>query len=83
MKKKDIEIFLIDFFVKKDGKGVKKILYKSNLYDEGILDSLDIVSLSIEIEKKYNIKINPNSSETLNNLTNLTKTIDYIYSKIN
>lgn len=83
MKKKDIEIFLIDFFVKKDGKGVKKILYKSNLYDEGILDSLDIVSLSIEIQKKYNIKINPNSSETLNNLTNLTKTIDYIYSKIN
>ena len=30
-----------------------------NLVDEGTLDSIDIVSIIIEIEKEYSIEINP------------------------
>ena len=81
MKKKDIENFLLEYFIDKEGKNVKKIIYNENLLDNGIIDSLDLVTLSIEIEKKFKIKINPNSSITLNNFKSFNKMITYIYSK--
>ena len=81
MKKKDIEKFLIEYFIDKEGKSVKKIIYNENLLDIGIIDSLDLVTLSIEIEKKFKIKINPNSSTTLSNFKYFNKMVTYIYSK--
>jgi len=79
--KKDIEVFLINYLIEKEGKGIKKLLFKINLLENGIIDSLDLVTISIELEKKFKIKINPNSSKTLKNFTNLNKMIDYIYSE--
>ena len=37
----------------------------NNLISGGIMDSLDIVTLIVEIKKKFNINININSSKTL------------------
>lgn len=81
MNKNKIEEFLINYFIQKEGAGVKKILFKTNLLETGMLDSLDLVTLSIQIEKKFKIKINPNSSETLKNFKDIKKIINYIYSK--
>ena len=49
--KKDILNFL------KKEIGEKKINYKINLIDSGILDSLNFVKLISKIEKKYKIKL--------------------------
>ena len=81
MTKKDIENFLIKYLIEKEGKGVKKIIYKTNLLESGIIDSLDLITISIEIEKRFRIKINPNSSKTLKNFSKLNKMINYIYSE--
>ena len=81
MTKKDIEDFLIKYLIEKEGKGVKKIIYKANLLESGIIDSLDLITISIEIEKRFKIKINPNSSKTLKNFSKLNKMINYIYSE--
>ena len=81
MKKIDIEKYIVNYFIEKEGKGIIKILFKINLFEEGIIDSLDLVTISIEIENKFNVKINPNSSETLKNFTHVKKIIEYIFSK--
>ena len=81
MKKIDIEKYIVNYFIEKEGKGIIKILFKINLFEEGIIDSLDLVTISIEIENKFNVKINPNSSETLKNFTHVKKIIKYIFSK--
>ena len=55
-KKKDIEIFLLNYFLEKEGNSFKNILKKVDLVNEGYIDSLDMVTLSFLIEKKFNIK---------------------------
>ncbi len=80
MNKKEIEKFLLNYLIKKEGKKVTKILYKQNLLESGIIDSLDLVTISIEIEKNFNIKLNPNSDKTLQNFIYFKDAIDYIYS---
>ena len=81
MKKIDIEKYIVNYFIEKEGKGIKKILFKINLLEDGIIDSLDLVTISIEIENKFNIKINPNTSETLKNFTHVKKIVEYVFSK--
>ena len=81
MKKKDIEVFLTNYLIEKEGKGIKKTLFKIDLLESGIIDSLDLVTISIEIEKHFKIKINPNSSKTLKNFSNFNKMINYIFSE--
>ncbi len=61
--KKDILNFL------KKEIGEKKINYKINLIDSGILDSLNFVKLISKIEKKYKIKL---SSYDISNKKNFT-----------
>ena len=81
MKKKDIEVFLTNYLIEKEGSGIKKSLLKIDLLESGIIDSLDLVTISIEIEKNFKIKINPNSSKTLKNFSNFNKMINYIFSE--
>lgn len=51
-------------------------LNKTNYIDECLLDSLDIIRLVSEIEKKYNISINgediiPENFQSINDIENL------------
>ena len=41
-----------DFLTKKEGKSILKNIEKKNLVNDGILDSLDILTVASEIEKK-------------------------------
>ncbi len=52
--------FLDDFLIKKTGQKGFKNLSKKNLINDGILDSLDVVTLSFLIKKKFNIDIKMN-----------------------
>ena len=80
--KKNIEIFKNNYFVKKEGKSISKIIHKINLINEGFLDSLDMVTFSLAIEKKFKIKINPNLNQTINNFKTLKLIINLIYNKL-
>tara|TARA_B100000963_G_scaffold351739_1_gene363834 strand:- start:51112 stop:51348 length:237 start_codon:yes stop_codon:yes gene_type:complete len=46
-----------DFLTKKEGKSILKNIEKKNLVNDGILDSLDILTVASEIEKKTKKKI--------------------------
>ena len=53
MQKHQIIKKIIDnFLVKKEGKSILKDIDKKNLIDEGLIDSLDILTLASQIEKK-------------------------------
>jgi acyl carrier protein len=56
-KNKIVKKIVDDFLSKKEGMSVLKGIEKRNLVDEGLIDSLDILTIASEIEKKTNKKI--------------------------
>lgn len=58
--------FLNNYFLPKIGKKNLKSLKKKDLIDSGIIDSLDIVTLSVMIKKSFNIDLPINSQKSIN-----------------
>ena len=52
--------FLDNFFLKKIGKETFKKIKNKNLITDGLIDSLDIITLSFLIKKKFKIDIKVN-----------------------
>ena len=48
---------IADFFTQKEGKGILGEIRKLDFFEQGILDSLDIVFLATYIEEKFGKKI--------------------------
>ena len=70
---------LIDeFLLKKEGKSILKDIEKKNLVREGIIDSLDLLTLSSLIEKKTGSKINISSPKIYNKFNNYKKLINIL-----
>ena len=65
IKSTNYEKVLESFFVKKEGKKIKKSLKKINLLKSGILDSMDILNLALFISKKFNIKVDISNEKNL------------------
>ena len=57
--------FLDDYLKSKVGKKDFKKIIKKNLIHEGIIDSLDIVFLSVTIKKKFDITIKFNDEKSI------------------
>lgn len=55
-----------DFLIKKEGKTFLKNIEKKKLVDEGFIDSLDILTITSEIEKKTNKKIDISKPKNFN-----------------
>ena len=67
MKKNSIIKKIIDdFLIKKEGKNFLRNIEKKKLVDEGFIDSLDILTITSEIEKKTNKKIDISKSKNFN-----------------
>ena len=49
---KIVKTIVDDFLIKKEGKSVLKNIEKKKLVDDGLIDSLDILTITSEIEKK-------------------------------
>ena len=65
-----------DFLAKKEGRSILKNIEKKNLVDDGILDSLDILTVASEIEKKTKKKIDiskPKNFKKFNKYKDLIK----------
>jgi acyl carrier protein len=77
-KKKKVEKELENFFEKRDGKEALKNLRKKNLIKDGLIDSLDILTLSTILQKKFNYKVNLNNSRTLKSFEKFDKIVSLI-----
>ena len=55
--KKIIKNIVDNFLIKKEGKSILKTINNIKLLNEGILDSLDILTIASEIEKKTKKKV--------------------------
>ncbi len=54
------KVFLDNFFLEKMGKETFKNIKTKNLISDGLIDSLDIVTLSFLIKKRFKIDIKVN-----------------------
>ena len=79
---KKVEKFLEDFLKKKEGKINIKNLLNKNLVRNGILDSMDIIVLTSNINKKFNIQINLASQTTLKKFEKFRDLVDLILKKM-
>ena len=59
------EKIVAQFFVEREGEEILKVIKKIDFVDEGILDSLDIISLADYLQKKFNKKIDVTNYETI------------------
>lgn len=77
MSKNRIVKTIVDkFLIEKEGQSILKDIEKKKLVDSGILDSLDILTLAIEIGKKTKKKIDiskPKNFKKFNKYTDLIK----------
>ena len=64
----DKEKILQKWFVDREGKSIVKDLKSLNLLESGILDSLDVLTLVMFLEKKFKIKIDISKPKTLKSL---------------
>jgi len=55
--KKIIKNIVDNFLIKKEGKSILNTINNRKLLNEGILDSLDILTIASEIEKKTKKKV--------------------------
>ena len=62
----DVEQKLAQFFVEREGSGILEEIREIDFIGTGIIDSLDMVSLAMFIEKNFHKKIDLTSSETFN-----------------
>ena len=59
------EKIVSEFFIEREGEEILKVIKKIDFIDEGILDSLDVVSLAAFLQKKFNKKIDVTNYETM------------------
>jgi acyl carrier protein len=69
---------LENFFIKKEGKQILKNLRKKNLIKDGLIDSLDILSLSMLLQKRFKFKLNLSSPKTLKSFERFDKIVNLI-----
>ena len=60
---KIIKNIIDNFLIKKEGNSILKEIENRKLLDEGLIDSLDILTISSEIEKKTKKKIDISKSK--------------------
>jgi len=72
------EKIVSQFFIEREGEGILKDIKKIDFIDEGILDSLDIVSLAAYLQKKFNKKIDVTNYETMQAFHNFNDIVKLI-----
>jgi acyl carrier protein len=60
---------LATFFVEREGEGVLEVLREVNLLEEGLIDSLDMVSLAVFIEERFGRKLDLTDPSTFKAMT--------------
>lgn len=56
---------LARFFIEREGEGVLDVLASADLFQQGIIDSLDIVGVAVFIEKEFGRKVDLTDPATM------------------
>jgi acyl carrier protein len=56
---------LREFFVEREGAGILEVIEDIDFVEEGIIDSIDLVTLAAFIEEKLGKRIDPTDCDTL------------------
>tara|TARA_B110000971_G_C20006362_1_gene499350 strand:- start:1739 stop:1978 length:240 start_codon:yes stop_codon:yes gene_type:complete len=75
------KIFLNNYLISKVGKKRFKLVMNEDLIAQGIIDSLDIVTLCMLIKKKFKIDIKFNDDESVNLFRSYNKILSKIHEK--
>jgi acyl carrier protein len=64
----ETESLLAKFFVEREGEGILPSIRTIDFVSSGVLDSLDLISLAVYIEKNFGVKINLTQADTLDSI---------------
>lgn len=62
----EIEQKIAAFFIQREGQGIVENIRNIDFVEKGIIDSLDLVSLAVHIEKNFKFKMNLADPEVFN-----------------
>jgi acyl carrier protein len=65
MSANNIQEKMAKFFVDREGEGIMEEIWELDFMEAGIMDSLDLVSLAVHIEREFGVKVDLTDSETL------------------
>jgi len=78
MKFTETEQQLAVFFVEREGAGILEEIKTIDFFESGIIDSLDLVSLAVFIEKNFQKKIDLTNPETFSAVKRFDSLINLI-----
>tara|TARA_B100001105_G_C22389694_1_gene443745 strand:+ start:650 stop:889 length:240 start_codon:yes stop_codon:yes gene_type:complete len=74
----EAEKIIAEFFIEREGEGIVDELKTINLTEEGIIDSLDIVSLASYLEEKFGKEIDITDDNTLKAFSNFENIVKLV-----
>jgi acyl carrier protein len=77
MSKKDIDFIVKDIMMYKLGLEEAQLQDPVNLQDDLGVDSLDLIELQMEIERKFEIKITDEEAERLNTVQSILRCVQH------
>jgi acyl carrier protein len=63
------ELKLAQFFVEREGEGVLDIIRDVDFVQQGLLDSLDMVTLAVFVQKEFGRKVDLTDPDTFNRMS--------------
>jgi acyl carrier protein len=73
--------FLLEYFIKREGKGVIEYIHEVDLFDSGLLDSLDIIELADIIEKHTGIRLDLTDEITFKSIRRIDSIVNFLRSR--
>jgi len=75
------EMKLAQFFIEREGEGVLDSLKEMDLFESGIIDSLDLVTMASFIEREFGKRLDLTDTETFNASRHFNSLMELIRKK--
>ena len=78
MKFTENETKLAQFFIEREGDGILEVIKDIDFFNEGIIDSLDFVSLAVYVEDNFGKKLDLTNQDVFNAMKRFQSLIELI-----
>ena len=72
------ETKLAQFFIEREGDGILEVIKDIDFFNEGIIDSLDFVSLAVYVEDNFGKKLDLTNQDVFNAMKRFQSLIELI-----
>jgi len=72
------EIKLAQFFIEREGEGILQVIKDIDFFDEGYIDSLDLVSLAVFVENNFGKKLDLTNQDVFQAMKRFQSLIELI-----